>query len=47
MSPDIKTKPIKPIAASDVYTVLVIAAFFACAATAVFVALTGYSQFGS
>ena len=38
MSAESRTKPAKPAAASDIYTVLVIAAFFAVFAIIVFVA---------
>jgi hypothetical protein len=47
MSPDLRTKPVKPAAPSDIYTALVIASFFACLASMVFVALKYFSQYGS
>jgi hypothetical protein len=47
MSPDLRTKPTKPTAASDIYTVLVVAAFLAVFATFLFVAAKSYFQYGS
>ena len=47
MSPEGRIKPIKPVAASDIYTVLLIIACFVVLATFIYVAAKGYSQFGS
>jgi hypothetical protein len=47
MSPDLRTKPTRPVAASDIYTVLVVAAFFTVLATFLLVAAKSYTQYGS
>ena len=47
MSPEGRTKPLKPAVASDIYTVLLIIAFSAVLATFAFVAAKSYNLFGS
>jgi hypothetical protein len=47
MNPDARAKPIKPVAASDIYTALLAIAFSAVFVTALFVAFKCYSRFSS
>jgi hypothetical protein len=47
MCPELRTKPISPLAASDIYTVLLAAAFFTVLVTFLFVAVKSYGLFGS
>jgi hypothetical protein len=47
MSPEGRTKPLKPQVPSDIYAVLLIIAFSAVLATLLFVVARSYNQFGS